>query len=72
MSVCEYDRPVATQGMAGLAGILLPVEVRHVDGPKGLPAVFGGGIFGVAQPQIKRAASKAAHVRVAMKASSSV
>jgi hypothetical protein len=37
-----------------------------------LPAVFGGGIAGVAQPQIERAASKAAHVRVAIKASSSV
>ena len=51
---------------------MLPVEVRHVDGPKGLPAVFGGGIFAVAQPQIERAASKAAHVRVAIKVSSSV
>jgi hypothetical protein len=42
----------------------LPVDVRHVEGPAGPPAVFG--LFVAAQPQIETTVSKAAHVRVIM------
>jgi hypothetical protein len=66
MSVCEYDRPQAVQLLSGPGGIRLPVEVRQVDDPTAALAVFGGGVFEVAQPQIARAASQVAHVRVVM------
>jgi hypothetical protein len=62
MSAFEYDLQLMS---ADLVGIALPADVRHRDGPPGgLAAIFG--LFVVAQPQIERAASKAAHVRVVM------
>ena len=51
--------------MPGAAGMALPVDdVKHGDEPPGTSAVFG--LFVAAQPQIERAANKAAHVRVVM------
>jgi hypothetical protein len=49
-----------------LPGMRLPVDVTQ-DDPPGPPATFALFVlFVVAQPQIERAASKAAHVRVVM------
>jgi hypothetical protein len=48
----------------GLAAMRLPVEVRHVEGATGPPAVVG--LFGVAQPQIENAKHTAANVRGVM------
>jgi hypothetical protein len=62
MSACEYDRPVGTQ--LGFA-IMLPVVPMHGEGPPAILASCVGSRV-VAQPQIERAASKAAHVRMDM------
>ena len=65
ISACEYDRCVGAQFVPGAAGMALPVDdVKHGDEPPGTSAVFG--LFVAAQPQIERAANKAAHVRVVM------
>jgi hypothetical protein len=47
MSVLEYDCPYAVQVVPGLAGMRLPVVVRHVEGRA---AAVGGGLWVVAQP----------------------
>lgn len=47
MSVFEYDCPYAVQGEPGLAGMRLPVEVRHAEERT---AAFGGGVWVLAQP----------------------
>jgi hypothetical protein len=66
MSACEYDRPVGVQfGRA----IMLPVCARHGEGPPAvseLRVVVSGLCVVDAQPQIERAASMAAHVRMDM------
>lgn len=62
MSACEYDRPVETQ--LGFA-IMLPVCPMHGEGPPAI-LVSGVGSCVVAQPQIDRTASKAAHARMDM------
>jgi hypothetical protein len=62
MSACEYDRPVGTQ--LGFA-IMLPVRPMHGEGPPAI-LVSGVGSWVVAQPQIDKTASKAAHARMVM------
>ena len=52
------------QFVPGLEGMALSVDARHGDEPAGAAAVCV--LFVVAHPQIDRAASKAAYVRVAI------